>query len=139
MVSGVIRPALVLIVLAIAGLSVGCGGSGAAPAGAADVANGKTLFGSKCGACHTLADAGTQGTVGPNLDEAYVADRISGTRQSSFEALVRGQIEEPNAPMPPDLVTGTDARDVAAYVASVAGVKLAQQLQQQDGITTTPP
>ncbi|HXF97137.1 MAG TPA: hypothetical protein VNJ46_00820, partial [Gaiellaceae bacterium] len=23
-----------------------------------------------CGACHTLADAGTSGTVGPNLDEA---------------------------------------------------------------------
>jgi mono/diheme cytochrome c family protein len=139
MVSGVIRPALVLVVLAIAGLSVGCGGTGVAPPGSADLANGKTLFMAKCGACHTLADAGTQGTVGPNLDEAYVADRISGTRQSSFEALVRGQIEEPNLPMPTNLVTGTDARDVAAYVASVAAVKLAQQLQQQDGITTTPP
>jgi cytochrome c oxidase subunit 2 len=41
------------------------GGAGAG-AGAAD---GKALFTSQgCGACHTLADAGTTGTVGPNLD-----------------------------------------------------------------------
>jgi mono/diheme cytochrome c family protein len=36
-----------------------------------DAAAGKPLFTSKgCGACHTLADAGTSGTVGPDLDDA---------------------------------------------------------------------
>jgi cytochrome c6 len=29
----------------------------------------KLLFQSSCGSCHVLADAGTQGTVGPNLDQ----------------------------------------------------------------------
>ncbi len=29
----------------------------------------KVLFESNCGSCHTLADAGTTGTIGPNLDE----------------------------------------------------------------------
>jgi cytochrome c oxidase subunit II len=31
---------------------------------------GKELFTQQCGSCHTLADAGTTGEVGPNLDEA---------------------------------------------------------------------
>lgn len=31
---------------------------------------GKELFTQQCGSCHTLADAGTQGEVGPNLDDA---------------------------------------------------------------------
>jgi cbb3-type cytochrome c oxidase subunit III len=30
----------------------------------------KLLFESNCGSCHTLADAGTTGTIGPNLDQA---------------------------------------------------------------------
>lgn len=34
-----------------------------------DPANGKTLFVGNCGGCHTLKDAGTNGTVGPNLDQ----------------------------------------------------------------------
>jgi mono/diheme cytochrome c family protein len=29
----------------------------------------KLLFRSNCGSCHTLADAGTSGTIGPNLDQ----------------------------------------------------------------------
>jgi cytochrome c oxidase subunit II len=31
---------------------------------------GKELFAQQCGSCHVLADAGTEGQVGPNLDEA---------------------------------------------------------------------
>ena len=30
----------------------------------------RALFVANCGSCHTLADAGTEGTVGPNLDAA---------------------------------------------------------------------
>jgi cbb3-type cytochrome c oxidase subunit III len=30
----------------------------------------KLLFESNCGTCHVLADAGTSGTIGPNLDQA---------------------------------------------------------------------
>jgi cbb3-type cytochrome c oxidase subunit III len=30
--------------------------------------DGKGIFKTNCGSCHTLADAGTSGTVGPNLD-----------------------------------------------------------------------
>jgi len=121
------RPAVLIAVLLVAGAIAGCGGSGVSKPGEADLANGKTLFVSQCGPCHVLDDAGTHGALGPNLDDAAAGDRVAGLDQSSFEALVRQQIDEADAPMPRHLVKGSDARDVAAYVASVAGVKLAQQ------------
>ena len=126
-VPAVLRPAVLIAVLLVAAGLAGCGGSGVSAPGEADLANGKAQFQQKCGGCHVLADAGTSGTLGPNLDDAYAGSRIEGLEQSSFEALVRQQIDEADEPMPRNLVTGNDARDVAAYVASVAGVKLAQE------------
>ena len=35
----------------------------------ADLEEGKDLFVTNCGSCHTLYKAGTDGVVGPNLDE----------------------------------------------------------------------
>ncbi len=127
-----------IVVLALSVFASGCGASsGVAPASDVDLANGKTVFTAKCGSCHTLADAGTSGTIGPNLDDAFVGDRLSGFETSSTEALVRQQIEDPDpfGVMPKDIVTGSDAADVSAYVASVAGVELAKQNQQQNGST----
>jgi mono/diheme cytochrome c family protein len=128
-------------------LAAGCG-TGGISKGKADTANGKQLFQEKCGSCHTLADAGTQGKIGPNLDDAFSGPRREGFKESSIRNIVHGQIkyaiehpsgfvkgpngEELPAPgMPRDLVTGSDANDVAAYVASVAGVSAA------GGATTT--
>lgn len=105
----------------------GCGGTGVASPASVDLAKGKQLFMNDCGSCHKLADAGTAGTIGPDLDDAYYADRVVGMKDSSFEALVRAQIDLADPPMPRHLVKGSDADDVAAYVAKVAGVKLAQQ------------
>ena len=41
----------------------------AEPGAAGDAAAGKVVFTSNCGGCHTLADAGTNGNIGPNLDD----------------------------------------------------------------------
>lgn len=115
-----IRPRLIAL-LALAALVTlsGCGGKSSA-----DLANGKKLFAGKatCGSCHTLARANTKGTVGPNLDDAFVADKRDGLGQSSIEGLVLDQIAHPRrgSAMPAGLVTGDKARDVAAYVAFAA-------------------
>ena len=74
-----------------------------------------------CGSCHTLLDAGTAGTVGPNLDQALGYSCAQGFEESTAYSLVLGQIELAQGAMPANLVTGQDAVDVAAYVASVAG------------------
>jgi cbb3-type cytochrome c oxidase subunit III len=107
--------------------AAGCG-SVAATQEAGSVANGKPLFVENCGQCHVLADAGTKGTIGPSLDEALDDVRAQGFDESTIRAVVRGQIAYPVTEtstgatgMPANLVTGQDAADVAAYVASVAG------------------
>jgi mono/diheme cytochrome c family protein len=95
----------------------------------ADTENGRQLFIEKCGTCHALKEAGTQAEIGPDLDAAFVEARASGSDSDTIEGVVEGQIANPRATspdnpayMPADLVTGDDATDVAAYVASVAGV-----------------
>jgi mono/diheme cytochrome c family protein len=106
----------------VAAVAAGCGQDSS---GSADLVNGKKLFKGTgtCGSCHTLARAGTKGTMGPNLDEAFHNSRESGFGDSVIEGVVRDQIAHPRRAsiMKPGLVTGDDARDVAAYVGSVAG------------------
>ena len=124
---------------AIALLAAGCGTGGVASAGGqrADTNNGQKLFSQTCAACHTLQAAGATGTIGPNLDNAFAAARKEGYPDSSIENVVLDQIRlgsgpiatyttnkkfTPQTPMPANLFKGQDAIDVAAYVASVAGV-----------------
>ena len=93
-----------------------------------DPAHGKELFLASanpsepsCASCHTLADAGSTGTVGPNLDDAFSSDKQQGFSIQSMEDLVRGQIAYPEAPMPANLYRGQDANDVAIYIAKCSG------------------
>jgi mono/diheme cytochrome c family protein len=84
---------------------------------------GKQLFVAKCGSCHTLRRASAQGTVGPNLDAAFARDRVDGFHSDTFRGLVRAWIQHPNRDgvMPANIFKGEDAKDVATYVALVAG------------------
>ncbi|MCB0881174.1 MAG: c-type cytochrome [Thermoleophilia bacterium] len=89
-----------------------------------DAAAGKKKF-ATCAGCHTLADAGSTGSStpsgGPNLDDAFRQARQAGFEESQMAGVVHRWIFEAQPPMPRDLVTGQDAKDIAAYVASVAG------------------
>ena len=87
-----------------------------------NLANGKRLFVSKCGACHVLSRAGSKGVTGPSLDAAYHQALVDGYPRSTYQGVVHRQILYPdtNGAMPANLVTGQDARDVAAYVAWAA-------------------
>jgi cbb3-type cytochrome c oxidase subunit III len=113
----------------LAGLAAtGCG-SVALDQQAGSASAGKQLFAEKCGSCHTLADAGTKGVVGPDLDQAFGNVRDQGYDESTIRDVVRGQIAYPTSEppsgepgMPANLVKGDDAANVAAYVASVAGL-----------------
>jgi uncharacterized cupredoxin-like copper-binding protein len=115
-------------------LAAGLGGC-TLKSGGADVVQGKADFVSKCGTCHTLARAGSRGTAGPNLDEAFRRSRQDGIKSSTFMGVVERQILNPNIntqvdpqtgkdlpSMPAKLVTGDRARNVAAYVAQAAAV-----------------
>ena len=70
---------------------------------------GRELFVDNCGTCHTLDAAGTQGSIGPNLDEAQVDEA------EVLEVIANGGRGSGN--MPANLVTGADAEAVAKFVA----------------------
>ena len=116
------RKAFLLIAVAVACVfgATGCGTGGMASA-RGDQQNGQKLFQSKCGGCHTLAAAGTSGTVGPNLDDAFRGDKEQHFKADTIQNVVLLQIRQPSPPMPKNLVRGEDAQDVAAFVAAVAG------------------
>ncbi len=121
------RRALAIPVLVLA-VAAGCGGggsSGSSPAGTAgggatptsgDAAAGKIVFTKtadpSCAGCHTLADAGSTGTVGPNLDDL----------KPDF-ATVQNQVDNGGGAMPSfkGKLSDQQIADVAAYVSSVAG------------------
>ena len=117
-----VRRALLGILLAAVALVIAAGcGTGGKATSSGDQTNGKQLFTQKCAACHVLAAAGAQGTIGPNLDDAFAESKAEHFKQSTIQNVVLDQIREASLPMPANLVTGKDAIDVAGYVAAVAG------------------
>ena len=131
-----------VLLLGLAALiCAGCGTGGLAESGA-DRSRGKELFTAQCGSCHALADAGTRGTVGPNLDEAFAFARTEEQRfeESTIREVVHQQIKYPAPPMPGPDVTfrrsedrDADIEAVAAYVASVVAMRPAGGQAQGGG------
>lgn len=118
-----VRSASQRLALIASGALLMAGAAGCGRSGDDNQIAGKEQFVQKCGACHKLARANTQGTQGPNLDEAFGPARATGMGQATVEGVVLDQIKHPRrgSIMKANLVTGKDARDVAAYVAAVAG------------------
>jgi mono/diheme cytochrome c family protein len=123
-----LRAVALLAVVVLAG----CGTGGMADESASS-GNGQELFRAKCGGCHTLADAGTRGTIGPSLDDAFAVPIEEGFDESSIREVVLGQMRFPVPPMPePDakeMFPSSEYTDeereaamnaIAFYVASVA-------------------
>jgi mono/diheme cytochrome c family protein len=116
------------VVVALALLLAACGGGGgsssssgaaSAPASSSSSggtqnasAEGKQVFSQNCGGCHTLKNAGTSGSVGPNLDELRPP-----------KATVVRQVDNGGGPMPAfkGKLSDTQIDAVSAYVSSVAG------------------
>jgi cytochrome c553 len=80
----------------------------------ADVRQGRTMFIESCSACHNLDAANARGVTGPDLDKI---GKVTPSRvQSAIKIGGTGQDR-----MPAGLLQGQNAKDVAAYVAAVAG------------------
>jgi cbb3-type cytochrome c oxidase subunit III len=111
LVEGDDADAVASYVAAVAGLPVkeqpGGGGGGGQ-----DATDGKAIFSTNCSGCHTLADAGASGNVGPNLDEA-----------KPDEALVTERVTNGKGVMPSfkGNLTPEQIKAVADYVSKNAG------------------
>jgi mono/diheme cytochrome c family protein len=83
---------------------------------------GKDLFVTNCGACHTLAEAGTDGVIGPNLDELLAPPSTSAPDPATIKPRVLSAINNGvGGRMPKGVVSGQQADQVADFVSQVAG------------------
>jgi cytochrome c6 len=119
-----------LVVTALALVLAGCGGGETAapepetiegenpatqtqPTSEGNAEEGKEIFAANgCGSCHVLEDAGSTGTVGPNLDETKP------DLQLAIDRITNGA-----SPMPAfqDTLTEQQILDVATYVVEASG------------------
>ena len=131
-----LRRALMLSLLAVPALALGaCGSEDISVAKSDPNYHGAEIFQARCGGCHTLDVAGTQGSAtnvrtreykdGPNFNQRkeQVNDVLYAIRNGGFSS----------GPMPQDIVVGKDADEVAKFVAKYSGQKSAQATQGQQG------
>ena len=94
----------------------GGGESSQAEVAAADE-DARDLFQTNCGSCHTLALAGTDGVVGPNLDDLLGLGSPEANAPRVEAAIDNGV----GGRMPADILAGEQAKEVADFVARAAG------------------
>jgi len=90
---------------------------------------GQTLFQINCGNCHTLYAAGTDGNFAPNLDELLAPsgpsegkEAIDGVKKRVLNAIEHGvDSTTTQGRMPPAILSGEQAEEVAEFVATAAG------------------
>jgi mono/diheme cytochrome c family protein len=121
-----VRGALLLIAVAAVAAATGCGTQGIQVPSDDPTHAGAQIFAERCSGCHTLTPAGTEGSAnrservqGPNLDQRHetMADVIYAIRNGGFSGAI----------MPQNIVVGTDAQKVAAFVAKYAGEDVTEQ------------
>jgi outer membrane protein assembly factor BamB len=106
----------------------GGGGEEKEAAGAsATLTAGEEVFDGTCSTCHTMAAAGTNGTVGPNLDELEPS-----------QALVEKQVTNGGGGMPAfgSSLSKVEIKNVAEFVSHWAGQKLTpaqEKLAEENG------
>ncbi len=110
-------------IAAAASFAAGCGPSRVKLAEDDPHHAGAVIFAERCGSCHTLAAAGTQGSTtdvadredvdGPNFDDRKenVEDVLYAIANGGFSGAI----------MPENIVTGEEARKVAEFLAAYAG------------------
>ena len=95
------------------------GSSDASPEGSVSASDqqGLELFQINCGACHTLAAAGTDGVVGPNLDLRFGTGPKSSLQKSTYTTVLTTIQNGLGGRMPKGILQGAQAKVVAQFVA----------------------
>ncbi len=117
------RVLIAACLVAAASFGAGCGPSSVKLAEDDPNHDGAVIFAERCGSCHTLDAAGTQGSTfdvtdreredGPNFNDRKenVEDVIFAIQNGGFSGAI----------MPENIVTGDEMRQVAEFLAKYAG------------------
>ena len=122
------RPLVPLSILAASLALSACGSQGIQLAEDDPDYAGAHIFAQRCGACHTLAAAGTEGSAvsvnsreykdGPNFNQRKES------REQVLYAIRNGGYS--SSPMPQNIVVGEEAEKVAAFLEKYAGKEAAR-------------
>ena len=122
------RPLVPLSILAASLALSACGSQGIQLAEDDPNYAGAHIFAQRCGACHTLAAAGTEGSAvsvnsreykdGPNFNQRKES------REQVLYAIRNGGYS--SSPMPQNIVVGEEAEKVAAFLEKYAGKEAAR-------------
>jgi mono/diheme cytochrome c family protein len=107
------RTALIVAIAALAVVAAGCGNPREVDS------RGAELFAERCGGCHTLEAAGTEGS---NPEQRVAGPNLNARRETTDQVLYairNGGFS--GAIMPQNIVVGEDAEAVAEFVAEYAG------------------
>jgi mono/diheme cytochrome c family protein len=131
-----VRPLFALTAALLAALALGaCGTAGIELADDDPNYDGAVLFSERCGGCHTLTAAGTQGSAnravrnqGPNLDERVESseDVLYAIRNGGFSGAI----------MPQNILVGDEAEAVADFVAEYSGSEVDRPVKPGDASET---
>jgi hypothetical protein len=127
----------VACLLAAALVSAGCGSQGVEIAKTSSQRTGAVLFAERCGGCHTLGVAGTQGSSTNVRDKENVDGPNFDTRKESVPDVIYA-IENggySGAIMPENIATGDEKRRIAEFLAKYAGSKSKRKSQTPAGGT----
>jgi len=87
-----------------------------------DLASSKSLFQTNCGTCHTLYKAGSDGVVGPNLDDLLAPPGPAEPDPKTIYPRVLSAVNNGVAGrMPAGILSGEQAEQVSWFVAKTAG------------------
>jgi cytochrome c6 len=94
------------------------------PALEGDPVAGRDMFitAAACGSCHTLADAETTGTIGPNLDDAMPSQELVIERVTLGEGVMPSYAEK---------LSEQEIADVAAYVVQATRDREAPRIRRR--------
>lgn len=117
------RALIAAFTAALAAFAAGCGSSGVKLAEDDPNHAGAKLFVERCGSCHTLDAAGTQGSSTDVTDKEEVDGPNFNDRKETVEdvlyAIENGGFS--GAIMPENIATGDEARQIAEFIAKYAG------------------
>jgi mono/diheme cytochrome c family protein len=117
------RTSLVGLSVAVAAALTGCGEQGISLAEKDPLYQGAQIFQNKCSGCHTISQAGAQGSYADIGDREYKDGPNFNQRKETYDqilyAIRNGGFS--SGPMPQNIVVGREAEAVARFVDKYSG------------------
>ncbi len=119
------RASLLALGVVLTAAITGCGEQGIALAENDPLYEGAQIFNDKCSGCHTISQAGAQGSHADIADREYKDGPNFNQRTETYDQILYAirNVGFSSGPMPQNIVVGKEAEAVARFVEEYSGDK----------------